>query len=315
MNRCHRYILWPKALPSGGTIGIIAPASPAAPERIREALQVVQQLGFQYKLGRSVFETHGYLAGEDALRANDVNQMFADPEVDAIFCLRGGYGTPRILDQIDYECIRYNPKIFVGYSDITALHIAIHQRTGLITFHGPMIAELADQPDPLTWPTLFQHLMLPEPFGRYTTREEMFQYTITPGVAQGRLIGGNLCLLVSSLGTPFELKTKGRILFIEDVGEAPYSIDRMLTQLKYAGKLQEASGIVLADFSGAESKEGHSSLTLQQVFQETLSPLGVPCYFGLKSGHCQPNLTLPIGVKVRIHATEGWIETLEGGVR
>jgi muramoyltetrapeptide carboxypeptidase len=304
-------VLFPVELPRGGTIGVIAPASPADVTRTKKALAIISEWGFQYKLGKSVGACHGYLSGDDRIRAEDVNEMFADPEVDAIICLRGGYGTPRIIGHINYDCIGKNPKVFVGYSDITALHIAIHQATGLVTIHGPMVAELANEPDPETWPALFRLLMDPRPVGRY---ENMYKQTITPGRAEGRLIGGNLSLLVSTLGTPYELDTRNRILFLEDVGEEPYSLDRMLIQLKHAGKLQQARGIILADFSGSEPKSGKPSLTLEEVFTEIISPLGVPCYYGLKAGHCQPNFALPIGARVRMDASEGWLEILDGAV-
>jgi len=305
----------PKGLSLGDTIGVIAPASPALKEKTEKALALFQAYGYKVKLGNTVTAQYGYLSGSDQLRANDVNQMFADPGVKGIICLRGGYGTPRILESIDYDLIRRNPKVFVGYSDITALHLAIQKHAGLVTFHGPMITELADDPDPLTWPTLLRHLTDSSPVGRYCEPFDMFQGTLIPGIVEGPLVGGNLCLITATLGTPYEIETEGRILFLEDIGEAPYSIDRMLTQLKLAGKLQAAKGIVLSDFSDADPKPGSNSLTLEQIFHDILKPLGIPCYYGLKAGHCEPNLTMPIGIGARLNATEGWIEFLEGGVR
>lgn len=306
-------IIKPKALKPGDTVGVIAPSSPVDKGRRVRALQIFCDLGYKVKLGETVEAEYGYLAGRDDLRASEVNGMFADPEVDAIICLRGGYGTPRILESINYDLIRRNPKIFVGYSDITALHTAIHQHTGLLTFHGPMMAELADDPDPLTWPTLFRHLSDPSPVSRYSS--QWFELCITEGVAEGELVGGNLCLLSATLGTAFEIETENKILFLEDVGEEPYSIDRMLTQLRLAGKLQKAKGIVFTDFSEAEPKPGKPSLTIHQVLTDIVKPLGIPAYYGLKSGHCQPNLTLPIGIQTRMNAHEGWLEFLEGAVK
>lgn len=308
-------LLKPKALELGDTIGIIAPSSPAPKDTMEKSLGIFMQYGYRVKLGETINAQYGYLSGTDEMRAQDVNRMFADSEVDAIFCLRGGYGTPRILDKIDYESIRNNPKIFVGYSDITALHVAIHKNTGLVTFHGPMVAELAKTMDPLTWPTLFQHLTNGGPVGRYAEPLDMFQYTLTDGVVEGPLVGGNLCLLVAALGTPYEIDTKDKILFVEDIGEEPYSIDRMLTQLKLAGKLESAKGIIFTDFSEDEPKQYKNSLTMEQILNDIVKPLGIPSYYGLKAGHCQPNLTLPYGVHTRLNATEGWIEFLEGGVK
>lgn len=308
-------LLKPKTLELGDTIGIIAPSSPVPQDALEKSLEIFTEYGYRVKLGKTVHEQYGYLAGTDEARAHDVNRMFADPDVDAIFCLRGGYGSPRILDRIDYECIRKNPKIFVGYSDITALHVAIHQKTGLVTFHGPMVAELVKSPHPLTWPTLFQHLTSCGPVGRYAEPRDMFQYTLTAGVAEGQLVGGNLCLLVALLGTPYEIDTKDKILFLEDIGEEPYSIDRMLTQLKLAGKLHSAKGIVFTDLSEAEPKQYKNSLTIEQLLTDIVQPIGIPSYYGLKAGHCQPNLTMPYGIYARLNAAEGWIEFLEGGVK
>lgn len=302
----------PKSLKLGDTIGIIAPASPADPEEQERALQLFSEFGYKMKLGNSITQQYGYLAGSDWVRADDVNRMFADPEVDAIFCMRGGYGTPRILDLIDYRMIRRNPKIFVGYSDITALHIAIQRKVRLVTFHGPMILELAKHPDSLSWFTLFQHLTNPYPLGRY--EEPLEKYPIVEGTAKGRLIGGNLSLLTATLGTPYEVETKGKILFMEEVGEEPYRIDRMLTQLRLACKLQRAEGIIFTECTDCKPENEKKSLTIRQILDDIIKPLGIPSYYGLKVGHTQPNLTLPNGVCAKINATKGWIELREGGV-
>ncbi len=304
----------PKSLKPGDTVGIIAPASPLEPEEREKSLQLFASFGFRIITGESVFRRHGYLAGDDELRAGDVNRMFADSAVKAVFCMRGGYGTSRILPLIDYATIKRNPKIFVGYSDITALHLAIHQKTGLVTFHGPMVAELAEEEDRLSWSALFKILTDSGPAGEYTEVQDMFQYTVSEGTAEGPLIGGNLSLLVSTLGTPYEVETKGKILFIEEVNEEPYRIDRMLAQLRSAGKLEEASGIVFTEFTDCEPKKPEKSLTIRQILDELIKPLKVPCYYGLKAGHTRPNFTLPIGVCAKMNATEGWLRMMEGGV-
>lgn len=304
----------PKSLKPGDTIGIIAPASHVQPEQREKALQLFSCFGYKIKLGESVCRQYGYLAGSDELRANDINRMFADPEVKAVFCLRGGYGTSRILPLIDYTLIRRNPKIFVGYSDITALHLAIHKKTGLVTFHGPMVAELTKEADCLSWSVLFRNLTDPRPAGEYTEPPDMFQYTITGGTAEGPLIGGNLSLLVSTLGTSYEVETRGKILFIEEVGEEPYRVDRMLVHLRSAGKLQAASGIIFTECTDCKPEDPEKSLTIRQVLNELIKPLGIPSYYGLKAGHTRPNLTLPIGVYARMNASEGWLRMMEGGV-
>lgn len=305
-------LMKPSALMPGDTIGVIAPASPADPEEQQKALQLFSEFGYKVKLGNSIWERYGYLAGSDWIRAADVNQMFSDPEVDAIFCMRGGYGTPRILDLIDYRMIRRNPKIFVGYSDITALHLAIQCKVGLVTFHGPMIIELAKHPDAVSWSTLFRNITNPYPIGRY--EEPMEKYTIVEGCAKGRLIGGNLSLLAATLGTPYEVDTEGKILFMEEIGEEPYRIDRMLTQLKLACKLERAAGIIFTECTDCKPENDKKSLTIRQILDDILKPLGIPSYYGLKVGHTQPNFTLPMGVYAKINATKGWIELREGGV-
>jgi len=307
-------IIKPRALKPGGTIAVIAPASPVPKEQLEKSVDRLARFGFQVKLGESVGKEYGYLSGRDELRAKDVNQMFADPDVDAIFCLRGGYGTPRILDLLDYPLIRKNPKIFVGYSDITALHQAIHKNTGLVTFHGPMVSELATDHNELNWPLLFKLISETDPLGEYFDPPGMFQYSIHKGLASGRLVGGNLSLLVSLLGTPYEVDPRGKILFIEDVGEQPYKIDRMLTQLRLAGNLEQAEGILFTDFSGINLDSEKPSLSVREVLEDIISPLGIPSYHGLKVGHCQPNLTLPIGARACLDATEGTLALLEGCV-
>lgn len=303
----------PKRLELGDTIGVIAPASPAPPKVIRKSIQILQGFGYQVKLGRSVGLVYGYLAGDDETRAQDILDMFVDPEVKAIFCLRGGYGTPRILDLLDYELIRQHPKILVGYSDITALHTAIHKMTNLVTFHGPMVGELGKDPDPLSWCTLFQHLTNPVSFESYGGCFED-SYTISPGVVEGEIVGGNLSLLTSTLGTPYEIETKGKILFIEDVSEEPYAIDRMLTQLRLAGKLDVAKGIVITDFHDLNIPHEKPSLPIDQIFQDIIAPLNIPFFYGVSVGHCRPNLTIPIGISVQLDATARSLTFLENGV-
>ncbi|SEM81292.1 S66 peptidase family protein [Lihuaxuella thermophila] len=304
----------PNSLKPGDTIGIIAPASPIEPEQRDKAIQLFSSFGYRIKAGESVYRRHGYLAGSDELRAEDVNRMFADPEVKAVFCIRGGYGTSRILPLIDYAMIRCNPKIFVGYSDITALHLAIHQKTGLVTFHGPMVGELAREEDPLSWSVLFRNLADPRPAGEYREQPDTDSFVMTEGTAEGPLTGGNLSLLVSTLGTPYEVETEGKILFIEEVGEEPYRVDRMLVQLRSAGKLQAANGIIFTECTDCQPKDPEKSLTIRQILNELIQPLGIPAYYGLKAGHTCPNLTLPIGVYARMNATERWLRMMEGGV-
>lgn len=290
-----------KALKYGDTIGVIAPAGPVSRERVKIGRSALESIGFKVKLGHSCFSSYGYLSGKDEVRARDVNEMFGDNEVQGIICLRGGYGTTRLLNLIDYENIKSNPKVFVGYSDITALHIAFNQKCGLGTFHGPMVAsDMAEGIDHFSRISLVDAITKTKPLGIIENPEGELIKSLAPGIAEGELVGGNLSLICASLGTAFEISTKGKILFLEDIGEKPYKIDRMLIQLLNAGKLQELEGIVLGDWSDCRSDEGEQSLSLMEVFSDILKPLNIPIIYNIKAGHCYPKLTLPLGVLSRV---------------
>lgn len=239
--------------------------------------------------------------------------MFADPTIKAIVCLRGGYGVTRILPYLDYNQLKKQPKILIGYSDLTALHLAIQKKVGLTTFHGPMFAEFGNDLHYLSGWFLFT--LCTQPFSTFRYPTPLDAYTLTEGEATGKLIGGNLSLLTASLGTFYELDCNEKILFIEEVDEAPYRIDRMLTQLAHAGKLQTARGIIFASFTNCKPKEGADSLTLKQIFAERIGSLGIPAYYGFYAGHCSPNLTLPIGGMVKMNASNRWLELLEANVK
>lgn len=292
----------PKALKFGDTIGIIAPSSPTMEENIQKAYDTIAEMGFKVKMGKSPYEKYGYLSGTDEIRARDINEMFKDTEVDGIICMRGGYGTPRILELIDYDIIRNNPKIFVGYSDITALHIAFNQIAGLVTYHGPMVSsDMLHGFSDFSKESLFKAIMDSKPIGRISNPLEEEIITINGGMAEGSLIGGNLSLITDTMGTPYEIDVKGKILFIEEIGEEPYNIDRMLNQLRLAGKLNEARGIILGDFKDCNPKDDES-LSLEQVINDHIKPIGKPTIYNLQSGHCAPIITLPFGVNVRLDA-------------
>lgn len=287
----------PKCLRPGDTIGVIAPASPGELELSMAGVRWLKEQGFQVQLGRTVEQDQGYLAGSDADRAADINAMFSSPEIDGVFCLRGGYGTMRLLDLVDYDCIRTHPKVFIGYSDITALHISIGQRTGLVTFHGPMVAsDMGKGLSEYTWDSFYRAMTVSEPLGAVNnpllSQPPVF---IASGRAQGYLTGGNLSLVVSTLGTPYEINTCGKVLFLEEVGEAPYRIDRMLTQLLLAGKLQEAAGIVIAVCADCDNDDP-SSFTLEEVLRDRLGGLNKPVLYNLYFGHTADKVTLPMGV-------------------
>lgn len=302
-----------KRLRIGDTIGMVAPASPSDSKKAERAIKYLTDMGYGVKAGKSVFSSRGYLAGEDELRAYDINCMFADDEVNAVFCLRGGYGSQRILDMVDFRLIRKNPKIFMGYSDITALLNAIYQECGLITFHGPMGGDFAGGLPKAAKTAMKKAIESTEPIGEVPNPET--PEILAEGKAKGALVGGNLSIIVASLGTPYEIDTRDKILLLEDVFEEPYSIDRMLTQLRLAGKLRDAAGIILGDWGDSEPKEPEESLSLEEVFDDIFANFDKPVLKGYKIGHCKPNLTVPIGAEACIDTCSRSLCILEPAVR
>ncbi len=305
----------PKALKVGDTVGLIAPASNTTEENVQKSIQMLTSLGFVVKEGKTLYERHGYLAGKDDIRAKDVNDMFADKEVDGIICIRGGSGCLRILDKIDYDIVRANPKVFVGYSDLTVLHIHFTQECDLVTFHGPMVsANMINDFDDFSRQGLLKMIFGSEdgiiPIENPAGHDLV---SLNGGMAIGPLIGGCLSLVVSTLGTPYEIDTKGKILFLEDIGEEPYRIDRMLNNLRLAGKLDDAVGIILGDFKNCDKPTDHydNNLSLQEVFEDQVLSAGKPTIGNLRSGHCKPMITLPFGVHYRLDADKKELHLLE----
>jgi muramoyltetrapeptide carboxypeptidase len=295
-------LLMPNRLHTGDTVGVIAPASPPNQKYLQSGIEFLKESGLRVKVGKSVEKIYGYLAGADQERLDDLHAMFLDSEVKAIFCACGGYGTARLAAKIDYEMIKANPKIFWGYSDITFLHTAIRQETGLITFHGPMLGSDIGKEDthPLSKEG-FQQLFEPTNVD-YTDRFSPLE-TLVEGVASGEIIGGNLSLLVSTLGTPFEIDTKGKLLFVEDVNEEPRSVDRMLNQLKMAGKLDDVNGIVIGDFCDCTPNR-ELSLTLEEVINHYVLSANKPALKGFQMGHCNPHVSIPLGVQATLNTHE-----------
>jgi len=287
------------ALRPEGTIALIAPAGPAELDA-EQAEQWVRNRGYNLRIFPGVLERDGYLAGSDDTRLNDLHAAFADPQIDAIFCLRGGYGTPRLLDRLDFDLLRANPKPFVGYSDLTAVHLAISRYAGFVTFHGPMfkVDLLGDKQQPTEF-SLFS--LLRGQLGAGSVLAHPVAYpltTIAPGIACGRLLGGNLSMIAAVMGTPFEIDADGIILLIEDVNEPIYRIDRLLTHLRLAGKLAQVAGVLVGDVAGVDKA------ALERLLKQTFEPLCIPVLAGWRSGHCDPNLTLPMGALVRLDAGE-----------
>ncbi|MBC2382718.1 LD-carboxypeptidase [Pseudomonas sp. WS 5106] len=287
------------ALRPEGTIALIAPAGPAELDA-EKAAQWVRNRGYNLRIFPGVFERDGYLAGSDDTRLNDLHAAFADSDIDAIFCLRGGYGTPRLLDRLDFGLLRDNPKPFVGYSDLTAVHLAISRYAGFVTFHGPMfkVDLLGDKQQP-TESSLFSMLRGQLGVGSVLAHPVAYPLTtIAPGIACGRLLGGNLSMIAAVMGTAFEIDAEGIILLIEDVNEPIYRIDRLLTHLRLAGKLAQVAGVLVGDVAGVDK------VALEQLLKQTFEPLCIPVLAGWRSGHCDPNLTLPMGALVRLDAGE-----------
>jgi muramoyltetrapeptide carboxypeptidase len=295
-------IVKPIRLKQGDTVGVIAPASPPNQENLERGIDYLKELGLNVKVGKNVSNINGYLAGTDQERLSDLHHMFQDPEVKAIICASGGYGTGRIAGQIDYELIQNNPKIFWGYSDITFLHTAIRQKTGLVTFHGPMLgSDIGKENTHTLSKEGFKQLF--EPTTRIYTEKISPMETLVEGVASGELVGGNLSLIVSTFGTAYEIDTKDKLLFIEDVNEEPRSVDRMLNQLYMAGKLNDSAGIIVGDFCDCTAKRG-LTLSLDEVIDHYVKLANKPALKGFLIGHCNPHISIPLGT----HAT---MRTLE----
>jgi muramoyltetrapeptide carboxypeptidase len=325
----------PPRLNYGDTVGVIAPASaPADPKAIEQSVETLEQLGFKPKLASNVRRRWGFLAGSDRERAGDLMKMFVDRKVKAILCVRGGYGTARLLPLLDYSKIRANPKIFIGYSDITSLHCAFLVKANLISFHGPMLNSdfIKDDLPEFTLQSFLRMLMEPEAAGsirkglsgkgekKSPGRAKNSDISVLhSGKATGQLIGGNLSILCATLATPYQLSFKNRILFLEDLDEVPFRFDRMLTHLLNAGLLQQVAGVAIGtnkdciDPKAKGCKEYRQ--TTEDVFKERLAPLKVPVVLGLPFGHVPMNATLPVGVRATLDGINGDLIIEESAVK
>lgn len=300
----------PRALKPGDTVGLIAPSSYVFELWDLEAIAPrLAALELECKFGRNVRARRGYLAGTEDERLADLHAMFADPRVAGVVCLGGGYGTERLLDRIDYGLIRRNPKIFIGYSDITGLHLAFGKLARLVTFHGPVA--LSALPE-WTLASLKKALFSSEPIGAIdnppepdSLSPEFPRHTVSPGRARGQTVGGNLTLISTTMGTPYEIDAKGKILLLEDTGEAPYRIDRMLVQLRLAGKFADAAGIVWGTCTDcAPSRSSFEiNLSMSELLDDLLGNLGKPVLAGLVFGHTKEKATIPLGVEAELDAT------------
>jgi len=315
-------LLKPPRLKPGSVVGLV---SPAGATWEREELDIVQDavraLGLVPRLAPHLLDRYGYLAGQDKDRAADINQLFADPQVAALLPIRGGWGSSRMLPYLDYDRIRQNPKILVGFSDITALTLAIYGRTRVVTFHGPngltswrpqqteYFRRILFAGEAIT----FQNLKDGDDEDRLMQVKNRIQ-TITPGQARGRLIGGNLSVFSGIVGSPYVPDFQGAILFLEDTNENIYRIDRLMTHLKIAGVFDKLAGFIFGQCSGCAPDADYGSLTLEEVVWDHIKPLGIPAWYGAMIGHIEPIVTLPIGLEVEIDASAGTIRMLEPAV-
>lgn len=298
----------PKPLFKGARVALLSMSGPVDGERLAAGIAALREMGLEPVVYDTCRAKRGYLAGDDALRAADITRAFLDGSIDGVLCARGGYGAHRVLPLLDMDAIAAHPKYFSGYSDVTAMHIALNLR-GVVTYHTVMPAgESFAAMDEYTRRELCRAM-----FGGLTGMIEnapgVGRRAITGGMAEGELAGGNLSLIQQSLATPWEIDTRGRILFMEDVDEKPYRIDAMLTALRNAGKLDACAGVLLGYFTRCTADAEHS-LALEQVFDDILAPLGVPVLAGLSCGHDTPACALPLGARVRLDAGAGTLEVL-----
>ncbi len=307
----------PPRLNKGDTVGLVSPASYITKDQLDEAIKNLEDLGFKVKYSDIIMQKYGYLAGTDSARAKDLNDMFADKDVNGIFAIRGGYGCSRMLDFINYNLVKANPKVLIGYSDITSLLYGIYSQTDLVCFHGPVGTSTFNDYSINNFENIivnphnnFEQKNLPE--------DENQIYVIKSGIGKGELVGGNLSIVVSMIGTKYDIDTKGKIIFLEDVGEEPYRIDRMLTQMKLAGKFDNCNGVALGVFRKCDIKkndpEFENSLTLKQIFNDIFGNLNVPVIYGLSFGHIENKFTLPFGVKAKLDTYKRTLTLLEKAV-
>ncbi|MBE0570941.1 MAG: LD-carboxypeptidase [Ignavibacteriaceae bacterium] len=310
--------LKPKKLLKGDLIGIISPASsPDDLSLIESGVRYIEGFGYHTILGNNVGKIRGYLAGTDAERVDDIHKMFGDKNVKAIFCLRGGYGAFRLLDKINYKIIQSNPKIFVGFSEITALQMAFLKKANLITFAGPMVMpNFSREVSTFTEENFWRMMTSAKKPGKFKLPDTEKLSSLNSGIVSGRIIGGNLAVFVSLLGTKYLPDLKDNILFLEEINEPPYKIDRMLNQLKLNNVFKKVKGIILGNFIKCiELDKNKNTLTLQEVWEDYFSDLNIPVIHSFPHGHIKDLITISIGSKIKLNVTKGFVELMESGVR
>ena len=311
----------PPRLKKGDTIGVVSPASPSETKsEIIRARETLESWGYKVVIGENVNKQKGFVAASEEERAQDINQMFKDDAIDAIFVTQGGYGSAQLVDKLDYEAIRANPKIFTGFSDITSLHLAIGRLAGLVTFHGPGMARFnAEDLTKYTKEQFFKAVSEREALGDIKLADDKkWLYSIVGGVCEGELTGGNMTLVCASLGTPYEIDCRGKLLLLEEVDTEPWVIDHMLSHLRNAGKLADAAGFVIGECQDCrpfEHNPGYNCDTsLEDVLDYYLKPLGKPALYGLPLGHTRNMATLPLGLRCRLDADKKTFAVMESAV-
>ena len=309
--------LLPVPLQPGDTVTLVSPSSPVDDSLdLQLARDVMEALGFRVRTGAHYADRRGHLAGSDAGRADDINAAFADTDTRAVICVRGGSGASRLLPLLDYDVIRANPKVLLGYSDITALHCAIHAQTGLVTFHGPNGSGSWNSFNADQFRRLFFERELMEYRNLEDRGDELVQrrnrtITITGGRARGELVGGNLAVLTALAGSPYMPDFDGKVLFLEDVSEAPYRVDRMFSTLRLTGALDRIAGFIWGHCTDCDPGEGFGSLTIEQILDDYIRPLGIPAYRGAMIGHIRQQFIVPVGGRVELDADAGTFRLLE----
>ena len=310
-------LLKPKKLAKGDLIGIISPASnPDDLSKIDKGVQYLEKLGYNVEVGKNVGQKRGYLAGDDKQRLDDLHSMFKNKHVKAIINVRGGYGSGRLLDKINFNLIRKNPKIFVGYSDITALQMAMLKKAGLVTFAGPMLAvDFHGKINSYTEENFWKLLTSTKKIGKLKNPEKESFYVLNKGRGEGKLVGGNLALITSLLGTDYQPNFKNTILMVEEIGEVPYRIDRMFNQLKLAKVFNQVNGIILGRFVDCyETDTDTETLTLNEIIEDYLADLKMPILYNFKHGHVKQNMTVPFGVNCKLNSSRKFVEITESAV-
>jgi len=308
-------LIKPSALRPGDTVAIVAPASNLKADYLARGVAELERLGFRARYEPDILAKEHYTAGTDERRASELMRAFTDPDVKAVWAARGGYGAMRLFDRLDADTLRPHPKIFIGYSDLTALHLYFYRRFGWVTFHGPMAAkDLAGGAGHYDEQTLLAAITRTAPAGEILSVKTEMLHRSAGGKVSGRLLGGCLSLIAALMGTPDELDTRGSILFLEDTATRPYALDRMLRQLRLAGKLADVKAIIFGEMTDCiqHAEQGYQ---IQDVLAESTAGLGVPVLFGLPSGHSPVgNLTLPLGVTATLDAGRGILSIDEAAV-